>query len=293
VKLGITVVYIVKEENEGLLDLHLSQIQRFTGSPYKIYACANRLLPRLRSKLELNSRIAICDCPKTDLRVTEEHAFYQEHLIKKAIGDGCTHVSTLHVDSFPIKNDWETQLAAKLSREVPFAAVMLKENFDEKPCSICLFFTREFYLEYSPTLLIPKDEYASEEYKRYSSHVKHFMETGVGYGFKAFKEGLSWHPILRSNAVDEHYIIAGIYGDIIFHLSGKRHQSDEYYREQLRRSRKSNLHDKLSSFLFPNITKNRVKEQFRAQSQKIYENARKKLLGNPDAYISYLNGHGK
>jgi hypothetical protein len=51
-KLGILVVYLVTEEDERLLDIHLSQIEKTTSVPFRIYAVANRLQPRFRERIE-------------------------------------------------------------------------------------------------------------------------------------------------------------------------------------------------------------------------------------------------
>jgi len=78
-KLGIVVVYLVKEEDEKLLDLHLTQIDKHTEMPYTIYGSVNRLLPKFRKKLEKHPKVKLCECPSMDLRSTREHTFYSSH----------------------------------------------------------------------------------------------------------------------------------------------------------------------------------------------------------------------
>jgi hypothetical protein len=51
-KLGIIVVYMLKEENEPILNFHLKSIERYTSVPYTIYGSVNRLLPAFRYQLE-------------------------------------------------------------------------------------------------------------------------------------------------------------------------------------------------------------------------------------------------
>ena len=80
-KLGIVVIYLARKEDEKLLDIHLSQIERYTDVPYTIYAAANRLIPDLRTKLESQPHLKIGNCRSTDLRGMKEHSFYLAQLV--------------------------------------------------------------------------------------------------------------------------------------------------------------------------------------------------------------------
>jgi hypothetical protein len=122
-KVGIVVVYLVSEENEKLLDIHLSQIEEHTHTPYAIYASVNRLLPRFRQRLERSTKVKICECPTTELRDREEHSFYLDYLVRHAVEDGVSHVVTLHVDSFPVRSDWIEVLTGKLSDSCVLVAI--------------------------------------------------------------------------------------------------------------------------------------------------------------------------
>lgn len=204
-KLGIAVVYLVSEENEGLLDRHLHQIERHTEVPYTIYASTNRLLPCLRERLEAHPHIKICDCPATEQRNAQEHSYYLERLVEAAVEDGATHVVTLHVDSFPVATGWARTLAEKLTGPCVLATI-------DDAFTACLFFTREFYLNHRPPFLLSEEERATPAYQAYHRQYPHHLpHSGIGFLYKVFTtEGLSWHLL---DSADNR-----IFGGMLYHF---------------------------------------------------------------------------
>jgi len=222
-KLGIVVVYFLKKENERLLDLHLKQIENHTDVPYTIYGSVNRLLPEFRAKVEQHPKVKICDCPTTPLRSDDEQIFYLECLIREAIEDGASHIVTLHVDSFPIRSGWAEALAGKLSESCVFA-VPYYGNY-----TACLFFQRDFYLNYRPAFRLSEAELSSEKYKKFCKEFPHIPHAGVGYFFKAYSEGLLWHSMPETNKGNARFVfISSIYDDLIFHLNAAASAENEY-----------------------------------------------------------------
>ena len=313
-RLGVVVVYLVSERNEKLLDLHLSQIEKHTQVPYVICGSANRLLPELRRKLEQHPKVKICECPTSDLRSSEEHAFYLDQLIRIALEDGVSHIAILHVDSFPIRSGWAKELAGKLSASCVLAAIMRDEDFDQKPLTACLFFHRDFYLKYRPTFLLSDEELSSPAYRRYRQEFNHLPDSGVGYGFKLYTEGLSWHPLSKSS--EGRSVFGGVYGDLIFHLGGAA-WFDLYRYKNL--SYKDRLDEnpstprKFGSYLVRRyfILRQRMlavipkcirrffalvktvdeilwKETINKMREEIYEHERMQLLEDPESYLNYL-----
>lgn len=215
-KLGIIVVYMVNREDAKLLDLHFEYIEKNTGVPYTIYGSVNRLLPQFRQQLARHPQVKICNCPETDLRGAAEHAYYLEYLTKYAIDDGVSHIVTMHVDSFPIRPYWAQDLAAKLSSSCAFATI-------EDINTACLFFSRDFYLGYHPTFTLSPKEYASPQYRQYQKKYNANSHSGIGYGFNAYTEGLSFYYLRESTKSDDN---GKIYEDMIFHLIGAVHFSE-------------------------------------------------------------------
>ena len=304
-KLGIVVVYLVAEEDEDLLDLHLAQIEKHTQAPYRIYGSVNRLLPRFRAKLEGHAPMEICACPDTPLRGYEEHAYYLELLIEKAIDAGVTHVALLNVDSFPIRAGWEREMAGRLSPERVVCAVMRTENDDHKPHPSGMLFQRDFYLGLRPTILLSQEQLRSPEFARYRRDTDVVVDTGIGYGFKLYSERLGWAPLERSNRAGDHYIIGSMYGDLIFHLGGASREAKFHIRERqsidahrdrswFSRSRARlikfasrfvplGIRRKLRPLIVPRSTR-----LIQAQSQEAYDLARAELLRDPESFFSYL-----
>ena len=216
-KVGIVVVYLVSEENEKLLDLHLSQIEKHTQIPFSIYGSVNRLISKFRKKLERHPKVRICKCPTTGLRDLEEHSFYLDHLVRYAVEDGASHVVILHVDSFPIRSDWIELLAEKLSDPCVLVAIQ-ESKYSILPSTACMMFHRDFYLKYRPTFLPSREDRALPEFTSFMKEFDQAVHSGTGYTFKAYLNGLSWHHMLRSNKGEDHHIIGSVYDDLVFHL---------------------------------------------------------------------------
>jgi hypothetical protein len=219
-RLGILVVYLVAEDNEQLLEIHLSQIEKNTRVPFCIYAAANRLLPRFRERIDRLPHVKICPIPDTDLRGLDEHPYYLEWLAQAAVSDGVSHICTFHVDSFPVRAGWAEEITAKLRGDCVLAGIQRDKKTDQKPATEFMMFTREFYLEHHPTFRIPEHLFASAEYQRYAAACPHTPDSGVGYGFAIWSAHLSWFPLLRVDKGKNRFYCGGLYGDLIFHLGG-------------------------------------------------------------------------
>jgi len=304
-KLGIIVVYAVKQENDKLLELHLSQIEKHTHVPYTIYGSANRLLPEFRQKLMQHPKVKICECEHTELRDAAEHGFYLEQLVKCAILDNVTHLAILHVDSFPIRSDWAEELAGKLSDHCVLAATIRDEEYDRKPFTACMFFHRDFYLKYHPTFQLSRGELSSQPYKKYLSEFGPIYESGIGYGFTIRREGLTWHPLVRSNRGENHHIIGSIYGDLIFHLGSANREIKCFPRDDVQFFEIGRVRKKLVALrksiavLLPNMLRRQVDNflprtvvdflfpQYRSNEQAL-RIVRERLLNDPESYLNFL-----
>ena len=219
-KLGILVVYLVAEEDERLLEIHLSQIEKTTSVPFRIYAAANRLLPHFREKIERLPYVSICQIPTTTLRGSSEHAYYLDRLVEIAVADGATCICTFHVDSFPVCAGWLEKITAELRGNCVLAGVERDERKDTKPVTEFMIFTREFYVAHHPTFKLTENELKSSEYQRYLASCPHRPDSGVGYGYKLWSQGLSWYSLKRVDRDRRRHITGALYENLIFHLCG-------------------------------------------------------------------------
>lgn len=231
VKLGILVVYLLDPADRKMLEIHLEMIKKNISFDYTIYAAANRFHAELKPILEGNSKVMICDLPTTQLIQGAETSFYLDRLAKIAVQDGATHLLTLHVDSFPINSSKFEELIFSLSSEKPCAASMLNELGDNKPHGSFLLLRSDFYEKYKPEFFISKEVENSDEYINYKNLFPHTIETGAGIGFSLFKNDLDWIKLERTNANSMHYTMAGVYGDVAFHLGGINQKVKVFYND--------------------------------------------------------------
>ena len=293
-RLGIVVVYMALPGDEGLVDLHLRYIERCTRVPFTLYAAANRLPADLRNRLATKPYVRVCSIPATDLRSSLEHAYYLERLISMAIEDNVTHVVTLHVDSFPIRSAWATDLEAALSHDYAFAAIVRDELRDPKPMTACLFFPREFYVHYQPKLLLPRAATRSATGQEYVRSLANPDESGTGYGFLAFKEGLQWFPLRRTNLREDHYYFGSIHEDLIFHLGSAASESRgfsgarEYVWMRRARQKMSVLLPRVMKKFFKALIPQRILVPESPAHRRAYSTVKEALIADPEGYLRYL-----
>lgn len=213
-KLAILTVYLVTPDTSRLIDLQLEMIGRHTRK-YTIYAAINRLQPEFQAKLIGHPRVKICHIPETDLRGSAELTYYLELMAAQAVAEGATHLVTLHVDSFPVADDWAETIADRLSAQCVLAAP--SEHGNPRMPSAGLFFTREFYLQYRPVFRIDDAGQVSAGMQQFRNKYNVYSwDSGMGYIYQADAAGLDWYPLKRLEKRGG----AAIYEGLLFHLEG-------------------------------------------------------------------------
>lgn len=303
VKLGIAVVYLLNPDQGRLIDIHFDFIKRNTTLNYRIYGVCNRLDNELK-KLLNRQELTICEIPTSTLRGSAENNYYLKALIENAISDGCTHVAILHVDSFPVRRGWAEHFVEKLDGIIPLVSAMISKESNYKPHTCFIMFTSDFYTKYKPELLLSEEDKSSWQYKDYCREYPHEQDSGSGFGFTLFKHGLGWIPLEMSNQNSDHYIMASIYGDTVFHLSGVSREAKTFGKSLVSQVPEEKNHvlsvpDKVLSSLLPqgllyNIKQKLSKYMFfkreHDENMNIQNQIIEKLFTDPIAYINWLRG---
>jgi hypothetical protein len=216
-RLGVVVVYVVEDGQERLLDLHLSRLARHTAAPYTIHGVTVRTGASCRRRLERDPQAVLHDLPPTALRGAAEHSYYLEPLVHAALDGGATHVVTLHLDSFPVRDGWVEHLIERIQPPHAFATV-------PGISTACLLFPRSFHVAPAPSFLLPPDVLQSGDGERYLRERAPSRHSGIGYGFKAWQNGLTWYEMPLTAGGRSHGLAeasgAEIHGDLLFHLKG-------------------------------------------------------------------------
>lgn len=289
-KLGICCVYFYGLDSRWLLDLQLRCIARTLGGyDYTVYAAANRLDPELRSHLEGAPRTKVIALPRFEGEGSVEHASYLDMLLRRAADDGCTHLAALDSDSFPVLPDWPEVLLRRMDR-IRLAAVLRAENRDTwlpHPCG--LFMERSFLLEHAPRMFPPESERLSDaSFQQFLRETGQRTDTGIGYGYALWKAKERWLPLVRSNRHNVHFLMAGIYGDVFFHLGASSRRPWFYMDSKTR----------LSLRIGPAIKKVPIlwrlgpwlEERYIASNRRILERIVASLRSDPDRFLSRLQG---
>jgi hypothetical protein len=297
VKLGLCCVYFYGPDSGWLLDLQLRYIaSTLAGYDYTVYAAANRLQAELRRVLEETPHVKIVSLPQYQgnaaagvMDASFEHAFYLDRLLREAADDGCTHLAAIDSDSFPVLPDWPSVLLQRMG-SIRFAAVLRSENLDTNlPHPSGLFMDRSFLLEHAPRLLPSRSEIlASPSFREFQKETAQRTDTGIGYGHTLWKSKEPWLPLVRSNRRNPHFLMAGIYGDVFFHLGASSRRPWFFFDYQKR----------LSLRIKPALSKLPVlwhvgawlEERYISSNERTLAKITGSLRSDPDRFLSSLQG---
>jgi hypothetical protein len=183
------------------IDVQLRYLERHLSSPYRVYACLNEIAGDRGGELFFSTRDQ------------GDHAQSLNHLagVIAEGGDGDDVLVFLDGDAFPIAPLDEPLRAFLAAR--PLAAIRRDENGDVQPhpsfCATTIGGWRELGGDWSKGDRTWKNAQGDDV-------------TDVGAKvLKALEQkGADWTPVLRTNVVDLHPVLFGVYGDLIYHHGG-------------------------------------------------------------------------
>ena len=302
-KLGIVVVYLVSERMRALFELHLRKIEECTDVPYTIYGSVNRLQSEYRRILKRRPNVQIFEISPAyedaeesrryvkgiaGRAIATENGYYFDRLVDLAIADGVTHLCTLHVDSFPVQPGWVDHLLERTHDSVPVAAMLRAENGDTMlPMPACLFCTREFVEATKPRFTITPETEEQPDWPLFLERYGGEFDTGFGYAFALLRHGLGFAPLRRSNLRNDHYLFAGVYDDVVFHL-GAAARVDEGARVVFRGAWRGEGQTREYAAATTDAERQRLIEASHFESRRTFEDIWEKLMRDPDAYIESL-----
>ena len=309
-KLGIIVVYLVNENTRLILQEHLRRIKLHTKTiDYTIYGTIIRTPEPLIAQLRVGAypHMKLYDfVSDTASRAgtivhpdAREHGSYLDKLTKVAFGDGCSHICTMDMDSFPIRDDWfhvmSEQSAASSSGVV---AVFRAENGDTDlthPCGLLM--PKTFYEKFSPVFIPPDSFFSSDEFIKYRMETGQRPDTGVGVSEIIHRHNLNWMRLKRTNVNNDDLLFAGIYGDLIFHFgstsrnikyNGADVLNDRIIRminwigENLMYFQRGSILDRLRAW---------QRERIGKRKTEAIVNIFAAYFSDPDRYLNYLRGN--
>lgn len=212
----LTVPFVRDAGDERLLALQLTRITQHTTVPVTIHVDTRNVTPAAMTALVAHPAVVIHAVAGDADPGSRQHARILDGLLDAARTTDATHFATFDMDSFPIADDWLERALAEAG-DAPVAAVLRVENGDTHlPHPSCTVLTREFVdthaVSFSP------DSDGTREFRAFLHSTRQAGDTGIRIGFTLWAEGRRWATLERSNRIDLHPLIAGIYGDIVFHL---------------------------------------------------------------------------
>lgn len=291
--LGIAVVYLFDETYLPLFEMQIARLRRHTKAPFRIYAACNRLPDSMRAHVDRIPEVVPIQCRDVDpdARGREEHAACQRELTHRAFADGCDMVAMLHLDSFPITDDWDSAARAAFDRGARLVTV------GPYCYTAGLFVTPDSFgmVTGLPSLIIDDTERASQSVQSFlTAHPDlDAKDSGIGWLHALWADGAQWEEWRPAKPG------AQVFGTHIFHLvAGTRLTKADY--RPFRKGRGFGVLRRLGRMakpFFPQEVVRRIRYRLTDQTglvpsgEVVDKGAElRALLSDPDRYIAGQQG---
>ncbi len=206
------------------IDICLSQVERHSrGWDYQVFVFDNTHLRRHRALIGGHERVTVTPAtwvaalarltarlPVRHIdRLTERtHPAALDHLAAHVPAD-FDYIVTLDNDSFPVRDQWLDVLVGACERGAAISGVYR----DEMAPAIAPF------IHVSGLCIRPRDLRAlNVSFGRDAGpQIEHNQDVGQRITYELTLRGREISPLRRSNELNYHFLIGGIYGDVIYH----------------------------------------------------------------------------
>ena len=222
-KVALLIVYFMPDDStEWIFHEQLRMLDKLSYPNFCLYACVKRLPAGHRQILSRKPYAILPELEENTFSGSEEHGDYLDQMTRIARADGADYIATLDMDSWPIVPDlFEQTLSMLEDREARLAAVFRAENGDSYLPHPCYLLAEANLFEYPTSLFCPDRRlYDSARMAQFLDNTGQAVDTGLGLAMTLWEHHLDWIRLLRTNKTDHHYILGGVYADLIFHLGG-------------------------------------------------------------------------
>jgi hypothetical protein len=206
------------------IDLCLSQVERHShGWDYQVFIFDNSHLAQHRALMQRHERVRVLPGSSLgrlahivdrvpvrglDRLFERSHPAALDYLAHRVSAD-FDYVVTLDNDSFPVRGDWLDALVGACENGAALAGVYR----DEMAPAIAPF------IHVSGLCIRPRDlrDLNVSFGREARPEVEHNQDVGQRITYELTRSGRAIAPLRRSNEVNLHFLIGGIYGDVIYH----------------------------------------------------------------------------
>ncbi len=184
------------------IELCLRQLRRHTpAADYEVLVWDNSFLPEHLEIMRSDTKVSVFSNPEgKDVR----HGRALDRLLGK-VPEGVDHVVTLDTDSFPIRDGWLDNIIGRLEGGASLAGVWR----DEMAPRI------DPYVH--PSCLAARVETLRELGVAFARKQGHRVDVGQQITNALLERGDRISRLRRSNARNMHFLMGGVYGDLVYH----------------------------------------------------------------------------